>query len=81
MTSRVRLIVVVTALMAALTSSSPAAAGGRDDTDWLQARLDAGGNVFVPKLPNGECYRTRGLWVSHDDTSITSRSKARRQRT
>ena len=72
MTSRARLIVVVTALMAALTSSSPAAAGGRDDTDWLQARLDAGGNVFVPRLPNGECYRTRGLWVSHDDTSITS---------
>src|SRR5205085_3099847 len=24
------------------------------------------------KLPNGECYRTRGLWVSRDDTTITS---------
>jgi hypothetical protein len=46
---------------------------GRDDTAWLQARLDArGGTVFLPKLPNGECYATHGLWVSHDDTTITS---------
>jgi Right handed beta helix region len=45
----------------------------RDDTTWLQARLDAwGGTVFVPKLPDGECYATHGLWVSHDDTTITS---------
>jgi hypothetical protein len=50
------------------TSSSP-----RDDTAWLQARLDrAGGTTFLPKLPNGECYATRGLWVSRDDTTITS---------
>jgi len=45
----------------------------RDDTRWLQARLDQrGGRIFLPKLPNGECYATRGLWVSHDDTTITS---------
>ena len=51
-----------------VTSASP-----RDDTAWLQARLDrAGGTIFLPKLPNGECYATRGLWVSHDDTTITS---------
>lgn len=53
----------------------PAAAGSsRDDTAWLQARLDkqAGGTIFLPKLPNGECYATRGLWVSRDDTTITS---------
>jgi hypothetical protein len=50
------------------TSTSP-----RDDTAWLQARLDrAGGTIFLPKLLNGECYATRGLWVSHDDTTITS---------
>jgi Right handed beta helix region len=50
------------------TSTSP-----RDDTAWLQARLDrAGGTIFLPKLPNGDCYATRGLWVSHDDTTITS---------
>jgi hypothetical protein len=51
------------------------AAGGapaRDDTSTLQAQLDAGGSVFLPKLPNGECYATRGLWVSHDRTTITS---------
>jgi len=45
----------------------------RDDTAWLQARLDrAGGTIFLPKLPNGECYATRGLWVSRDGTTITS---------
>jgi hypothetical protein len=49
------------------------AAGARDDTSWLQARLDAGGGtIFLPKLPNGQCYATRGLWVSHDSTTITS---------
>jgi hypothetical protein len=45
----------------------------RDDTAWLQERLDArGGTIFLPKLPDGECYATRGLWVSHDRTTITS---------
>jgi hypothetical protein len=51
---------------------APRAAAGRDDTAWLQAKLDAGGAIFLPKLPNGECYATRGLWVSRDGTSITS---------
>jgi hypothetical protein len=56
-------------------SRPPIAATGtpRDDTRWLQARLDrTGGTIFLPTLPNGECYATRGLWVSHDDTTITS---------
>jgi hypothetical protein len=44
----------------------------RDDTAWLQARLDAGGTITLPKLPNNRCYATRGLWVSHDDTAISS---------
>jgi hypothetical protein len=26
----------------------------------------------LPKLPNDTCYATRGLWVSHDRTTITS---------
>src|SRR5262249_32489626 len=60
------------ALCVAVLASASSAAGGRDDTAALQARLDAGGNVSIPKLPNGECYRTRGLWVSRDDTSISS---------
>jgi hypothetical protein len=53
---------------------APGASGAnRDDTAWLQARLDrGGGTIELPKLPGGECYRTRGLWVSHDDTTITS---------
>jgi hypothetical protein len=56
-------------------STAPSATTGssRDDTGWLQARLDrAGGTVFLPKLPDGDCYATRGLWVSRDDTTINS---------
>ncbi len=66
---------VLVAFAGALLFAPPASAtraDARDDTAWLQAKLDAGGNVFLPKLPNGECYATRGLWVSRDDTSITS---------
>lgn len=48
------------------------AAPGRDDTPTLQAQLDAGGTVFLPALPNGQCYATHGLWVSLDGTSIVS---------
>jgi hypothetical protein len=54
-------------------SASTLASAGTDDTAWLQARLDSGsGTTFLPKLPDGRCYATRGLWVSHDDTTITS---------
>jgi parallel beta helix pectate lyase-like protein len=66
--SRVFLSCVVLALAAAPFAH----ATSRDDTAWLQAKLDAGGNIFLPKLPNGECYETRGLWLTRDDTSITS---------
>jgi hypothetical protein len=59
-------------VVAALLGAAHGTAAGRDDTTWLQAKLDAGGSVFLPKLPNGECYATRGLWVSRDGTSITS---------
>ena len=52
--------------------SSSAGAAVRDDTEALQAKLDAGGQIFLPKLPGGECYATRGLWLSRDDTTITS---------
>src|SRR5438132_3810690 len=57
---------VAVALMVAPTALA------RDDTAWLQAQLDAGAAVFIPKLPGGECYATRGLWVSRDGTSVTS---------
>ena len=61
------------ACLAAMLCVSPPAHGGvRDDTAWLQAKLDAGGSLFLPRLPNGECYEARGLWVSHDDTTVTS---------
>src|SRR5919205_115815 len=47
-------------------------APGRDDTASLQARLDAGGTVFLPRLPDGTCYATHGLWLSLDGTKIVS---------
>jgi hypothetical protein len=58
--------------VALLGLGPPAGAAVGDDTDALQAKLDAGGAVFLPKLPGGQCYATRGLWVSRDDTAITS---------
>ena len=64
-------MVVLFALLL-LCSAAPAGAAVRDDTALLQAKLDAGGQVFLPKLPGGKCYATRGLWVSRDDTTITS---------
>jgi hypothetical protein len=64
---------LLAALAALLAVAAPATGDGRDDTAWLQARLDSGGGtIFLPSLPNGECYATRGLWVTHDDTAITS---------
>ena len=38
----------------------------------MQSRLDAGGTIVLPRLPGDECYATRGLWVSRDDTRIVS---------
>jgi hypothetical protein len=58
--------------LGALLFPASGAGDGRDDTAALQAKLDAGGRISLPKLPNGECYATRGLWVSRDDTTITS---------
>lgn len=55
-----------------LCASAPANAAARDDTDLLQAKLDAGGAIFLPKLAGGQCYATRGLWVWRDDTTVTS---------
>jgi parallel beta helix pectate lyase-like protein len=64
----------VTTLVVLSFLGAGSSAGGavRDDTDALQAKLDAGGAVFLPKLPGGRCYATRGLWLSRDDTTITS---------
>ncbi len=73
MSGRQACLALAACTVAALALASDAgAAGPRDDTAWLQARLDAGGSVFLPELPSGQCYATRGLWVSRDDTSISS---------
>src|SRR6266568_1841640 len=62
-----------TACAVALLGLASSAGGGiRDDTAWLQAKLDAGGAIFLPRLPDGQCYATRGLWVSRDDTTVRS---------
>jgi parallel beta helix pectate lyase-like protein len=64
---------VAMASAAAVLGLASAAVGGiRDDTEWLQAKLDAGGAIFLPRLPDGQCYATRGLWISRDDTTVTS---------
>lgn len=60
------------ALVACVLVAPGPASAGRDDTAWLQARLDGGGRVTIPKLPGGECYRTRGLWVSRSGTKVAS---------
>lgn len=67
-----RRFVAALAALAFIGVGSPAGGAVRDDTDALQARLDAGGAIFLPKLPGGQCYATRGLWLSRDDTTITS---------
>jgi hypothetical protein len=69
---RGRRFVAAVAAAAFAVIGSPAAGAVRDDTDALQAKLDAGGAIFLPKLPGGQCYATRGLWLSRDDTTITS---------
>jgi hypothetical protein len=62
-------VLVVTLAFGPAAEPRPA----RDDTGWLQARLDAGGGtISLPKRPRGQCYATRGLWVSRDDTQIVS---------
>ena len=45
---------------------------GGDITASLQAELDRGGRIFLPRLPGGRCYRTRGLWVSRTGTELRS---------
>ncbi len=45
---------------------------GGDDTERLQAALDRGERIVIPRSPDGRCYRTRGLWVSRNGTSILS---------
>lgn len=51
----------------------PPDAADRDNTAWLQARLDEGpGRIVLPALPDGACYPTRGLWISHGSTELVS---------
>lgn len=64
-------ICAVAALVIALAPGR-ATADGQEDTAWLQAMLDEGGKIFLPKLPDGRCYRTRGLWVTRSGTRIAS---------
>ena len=63
---------VVLASVALVLGAPAPGAPGRDDTAALQAQLDAGGTVSLPRLPNSECYATHGLWVSLDNTKIVS---------
>jgi hypothetical protein len=59
-------------IMAVLALTAPAVPNTRDDTASLQGRLDAAQDITLPALPDGSCYRTRGLWVSRDEAVISS---------
>jgi hypothetical protein len=50
----------------------PAGSAPGDATAALQAQLDHGGRIFLPRLPDGRCYRTRGLWVTRSGTELRS---------
>jgi Right handed beta helix region len=65
-------VAVLAGAAAALALAAPSGSDGRDDTAWLQSKLDGGGTIVLPRLAGGECYATRGLWVSRDDTRIVS---------
>jgi hypothetical protein len=41
-----------------------------DVTAVLQEHLDAGGEIDVTRLPDGSCYRTRGLRVTVIGTTM-----------
>jgi parallel beta helix pectate lyase-like protein len=51
-------------------------AAGRDDTSNLQKKLDQGGTIVLKKLSGGACYMTKGLWVSRNNTTITTQNGA-----
>jgi hypothetical protein len=61
----------------ALAGNALAGSGkGRDDTKTLQKKLDQGGNIVLKRLKKGACYRTKGLWVSKSNTTITTNNRA-----
>jgi len=45
---------------------------GKDYTKTLQKKLDKGGSIVLKSLKKGACYRTKGLWVSKSNTTITT---------
>jgi hypothetical protein len=71
-------VIPLATLVAALALGTPAPtvapepAPPLDVTAWLQERLDAGGDVFLPRRADGGCYRSRGVWLTRSDTSLTS---------
>lgn len=52
--------------------AQPPAGAGADTTAFLQAQLDRGGRIFLPRLADGRCYRTRGLWITVSGTELRS---------
>jgi hypothetical protein len=72
----VRGILALLAAVAAVGAAPAVAADpvlpGLDATAWLQERLDQGGEIVLPPREDRGCYRSRGLWVTHSDTSISS---------
>ncbi len=78
-------LVIATAVLAVCLQPAAALGAGsddgaprapRDDTSWLQGKLDGGGKVVLKKLSDGACYQTYGLWVSKSKTTIQGKSGA-----
>jgi hypothetical protein len=56
--------------VASTRDDKPDKGSSRDDTKSLQKKLDKGGKIVLKKLSNGQCYRSRGLWVSKNHTTV-----------
>jgi parallel beta helix pectate lyase-like protein len=70
------LAVTGNALAAARDDQPNGSSGSRNDTKTLQSKLDKGGKIVLKKLSGGTCYRTKGLWVSKSNTTITTNDGA-----
>jgi hypothetical protein len=71
-----RTVLLASAIAGLFALVAVASAAARDDTATLQKKLDQGGTITLKKLANGKCYAARGLWVSKNNTTITTKDGA-----
>jgi len=71
-----RTVLLTSAVAGLFALVGAGAAAARDDTSTLQKKLDQGGTVTLKKLKDGKCYMTRGLWISKNNTTVTTKDGA-----